>query len=289
MSELIYVMRRDSPCTAEQFLRHDCGMSRRLLSHLKATGGITVNGRILRSIDTVHPGDTICLHMDDAPNIPPNPALHTELVYADEELFLFNKPAGMPVHPSLHHADDTLGNAFAAQFPGMTFRPVHRLDQDTSGLVAVAANPLSASTLPGRLHKTYLALVTGMPPDEGIISVPIGRMPGSIIARRTDPDGKPALTRFRTLARGKYSLVAVQLGTGRTHQIRVHMAHIGCPLAGDGLYGGCQEDLSRHALHCAVMLYTDRHDVQHTISAPLPEDMRRLTSWAGTTDKIAFA
>ena len=203
MSELIYLMRRDAPCTAEQFLRRDCGMSRRLLSHLKATGGITVNGRILRSIDMVCPGDAVCLQMDDAPKIPPNPALQAEVIYADEELFLFNKPAGMPVHPSLHHAEDTLGNAFAAQFPELTFRPVHRLDQDTSGLVAVAANPLSASTLPGRLRKTYIALVSGSPPDSGTISVPIGRMPDSIIARRTVPDGKPAVTHFRTIARGR--------------------------------------------------------------------------------------
>ena len=279
MSELIYVMRRDAPCTAEQFLRRDCGMSRRLLSHLKATGGITVNGRILRSIDTVYPGDAVCLQMDDAPKIPPNPTLHAELVYADEELFLFSKPAGMPVHPSLHHADDTLGNAFAAQFPALTFRPVHRLDQDTSGLVAVAANPLSASTLPGRLHKTYLALVSGSPPAAGTVTVPIGRMPGSIIARRADPGGKPAVTHFRTLARGKYALTALQLETGRTHQIRVHMAYIGCPLAGDSLYGGCTEDITRHALHCAAMDYTDRHGVTHRITSPLPEDMHRLTDW----------
>ena len=277
MSELIYTMRRDAPCTAEQFLRRDCGMSRRLLSHLKAIGGITVNGRILRSIDTVYPGDEIRLQMDDAPKIPPNPNLHAELVYADEEVFLFNKPAGMPVHPSLHHAEDTLGNAFAAQFPELTFRPVHRLDQDTSGLVAVAANPLSASTLPGRLQKTYIALVSGDPPEEGTITVPIGRMPGSIIARRTDPDGKPAVTHFRVLARGKYTLVALQLETGRTHQIRVHLAHIGCPLAGDSLYGGSMEDITRHALHCAEMAYTDRHGVLHSIKAPLPEDMRILT------------
>ena len=288
MSELKYTVQRDAPCTAGQFLRGDCGMSRRLLSHLKTTGGITLNGQILRSIDIVQPGDVICVRMDDAPNITPNPALHAELVYADEELFLFSKPAGMPVHPSLHHADDTLGNAFAAQFPGMTFRPVHRLDQDTSGLVAVAANPLSASTLPGRLHKTYLALVSGSPPDAGTVSVPIGRLPGSIIARRVDPDGKPAVTHFRTLARGKYALVALDLETGRTHQIRVHMAHIGCPLAGDSLYGGCMDDMSRHALHCAVMDYTDRHGTLHRITSPLPEDMRRLTDWDGLSESPLF-
>lgn len=278
MPDLFYTMRRDAPCTAEQFLRRDCGMSRRLLSHLKATGGLTRGGEILRSIDMVQPGDVICLHMEDAPHLPPNPALHVPLVFRDEDLLLFDKPAGMPVHPSLHHADDTLGNAFAAQFPEMTFRPVHRLDQDTSGLVAVAAHPLAASRLPGQLCKTYLALVGGTPPAEGTVTVPIGRVPDSIIARRTDPAGQPAVTHFRTLSRGRYALVELRLETGRTHQIRVHMAHICCPLAGDSLYGGCTEDIARHALHCAAMDYTDIAGTAHRITSALPPDMERLLS-----------
>lgn len=276
MPDLCYTVRRDAPCTAEQFLRRDCGMSRRLLSHLKATGGLTRCGQILRSIDLVQPGDVLCIHLEDVPNLLPNPALHVPLLFRDEDLLLFDKPAGMPVHPSLHHADDTLGNAFAAQFPEMTFRPVHRLDQDTSGLVAVAAHPLAASRLPGQLTKTYLALTCGNPPDEGTIDAPIGRVPESIISRRIDPDGQRAVTHFRTLSRGRYALVELTLETGRTHQIRVHMAHIGCPLAGDSLYGGCTDDIGRHALHCAVMQYTDMTGTLHRITSPLPEDLRCL-------------
>lgn len=280
MPDLFFTMQRPAPCRAEVFLRQDCGLSHRQLSHLKAIpGGITVNGSTLRTIDIVEPGTVVRLHLEDTSHLIPNPSLHVPVVFEDDDLLVFDKPAGMPVHPSQNHREDTLGNAFAAVWQELTFRPVHRLDQDTSGLTAVAKHALAASFLPSRLTKTYLALTDGTPPEEGTVNVPIARVPDSIIARRAgrdENDGKHAVTHFRVLSRGKYTLLALTLETGRTHQIRVHMAHIGCPLAGDGLYGGNMTDISRHALHCAALDYVDRSGtVQHIVS-PLPKDMVAL-------------
>lgn len=270
-------MERSEVCTLEAFLRHDCGLSRRQLCRLKhVDGGILCGGKPIRSIDTVHPGDEVILRIPDVPNIEANPALQVPLVFEDEDLLVFHKPAGMPVHPSLNHRTDTLGNAFAAQFPALTFRPVHRLDCNTSGLCAVAKHPIAAASLPGRLEKTYLAITGGMPPDSGTIRVPIARCPDSLIRRQVSADGKPAVTHYRILQRGRYNLAEIRLETGRTHQIRVHFSHISCPLAGDDLYGGDTSDIRRHALHCAVLQYTDGKGCCHQLEAALPQDMQAL-------------
>lgn len=270
-------MERPEACTLETFLRHDCGLSRRQLSRLKhVEGGILCGGRPIRSVDRVYCGDEIVLSIPDAPNIAPNPALQVPLMFEDEDLLVFDKPAGMPVHPSLNHHMDTLGNAFAAQFPQLLFRPVHRLDCNTSGLCAVAKHPIAAAQLHARLEKTYLALAGGDPPDSGTIREPITRCPDSLIRRQVSPDGKPAVTHFRILQRGRYSLAEIRLETGRTHQIRVHFAHMGCPLAGDDLYGGDTSMIQRHALHCAALLYRDGAGRVHSVVSSLPEDMAAL-------------
>jgi 23S rRNA pseudouridine1911/1915/1917 synthase len=227
----------------------------------------------------VQPGDVIRLHMEDVQDMLPNPDLRVPLVFSDGDVLFFDKPAGMPVHPSHGHRNDTLGNAFAAQYPSLTFRPVNRLDRNTSGLVAAAAHAPAATWLPERLEKTYLALVSGNPPDSGTVRAPIARVPDSLIARCVAPEGKPAVTHFKVLCRGHYTLLRLCLETGRTHQIRVHLSSIGCPLAGDDLYGGSREDIARHALHCAEILYTDSTDLQHRIVSPLPEDMLALTEY----------
>ncbi len=281
MPILYFRMERSEPCKLETFLRQDCGLSRRQLCRLKhIDGGMTRSGQPIRSIDTVYSGDVICLRMADTSEIVPNPLLQVPLLFEDEDLLVFEKPAGMPVHPSLYHRTDTLGNAFAAMYPHLTFRPVHRLDRNTSGLVAVAKHPIAAANLHDRISKTYLALAEGAPPPSGTITAPIGRVPGSLIERCVSPDGKTAITHYKVLQYGRYALTELQLETGRTHQIRVHMAHIGCPLAGDDLYGGSQLHIGRHALHCAAFVYTDSHGTLHRIAAPLPQDMQRLLELA---------
>lgn len=277
MPILTFRMERTEPCKLETFLRQDCNLSRRQLCRLKAVkGGITRSGETIRSIDIVHKGDVICLKMEDTSEIVPNPQLNIPLVFEDADLLVFDKPAGMPVHPSLNHRTDTLGNAFAAMYPQLTFRPVHRLDRNTSGLVAVAKHPIAAATLHGRIAKTYFALVGGAPEECGTITEPIGRVPDSLIARCISPDGKPAVTHYKVLRYGRYALTELHLETGRTHQIRVHMAYIGCPLAGDDLYGGDCTLIQRHALHCAAFAYTDGGATLHTITSSLPKDMQDL-------------
>ncbi len=277
MPILQFTMERQQPCRLDTFLRQDCGVSRRQISRLKhMPDGITRNGMLIRSVDTVYCGDTIRLQIEDTTDIAPNPELSVPLVFADEDLLVLDKPAGMPVHPSLNHRTDTLGNAFAALYPELTFRPVHRLDRNTSGLVAVARHPVAAANLHGRIEKTYLALACGALPASGTITAPIGRVPDSLIQRCVSPDGKPAVTHYKVLRYGSYTLTELHLATGRTHQIRVHLAHAGCPLAGDDLYGGSCTDIQRHALHCAQFRYTDMHGRVHCITSPLPEDMRKL-------------
>ena len=278
MPDLIFTMHWDEPAQAERYLRRECGLSHRQISRLKQIdGGMTVNGKHLRSVDIVHPGDVIRLHMIDAPNIVPNPELLVPIAFEDGDVRFFDKPAGMPIHPSQGHRMDTLGNAFAAMFPEETFRPVNRLAANPSGLTAAAKHSIAAAQLPPRIRKTYLAAVTGDPPGSGTIDAPLGRTEESIIVRCIRPDGQRAVTHFRTVSRGaKYSLVELHLETGRTHQIRVHMASIGCPLAGDSLYGGDLSDISRHALHSCAADYTDTQGVQHHIVSDLPEDMQQL-------------
>lgn len=277
MPDLIFTVTGTVPIQAERFLRRECGLSHRQISRLKQIpGGMTVDGKHLRSVDIVNPGDIIRLHMLDRPNITPNPAISVLVAFEDADVRFFDKPAGMPIHPSQNHRMDTLGNAYAAMFPCETFRPVNRLDANTSGLTAAARNAIAAAQLPDRIHKRYLAVVTGTPPEEGTINAPLGRTQESIIVRCVRPDGQAAVTHFQTLSRGTYSLVELWLETGRTHQIRVHMAHIGCPLAGDALYGGDCSRLNRHALHCYRADYTDAGGSIHIIGSPLPDDMAAL-------------
>ena len=278
MPDLVFFMNRKEPCTVEEFLCQDCKLSKRQLTKLKhIENGITIQGKLVRSIDKIYAGQEIRLHFQDHKILQPNANLKIDLLFEDEDLLVFHKPAGMPVHPSQRHYNDTLGNAFASQFPELTFRPVNRLDKDTSGLVAVAKHAVSASYLHGNIKKIYYAIVTGDLPNSGVINKSIDRKSNSVIERCIADSGKPAVTHFQVLQKtGKYYFLQLILETGRTHQIRVHMASVGCPLAGDALYGGCMEDINRQALHCGEFLYLDKYHKYHKIIAPIPEDMKLL-------------
>lgn len=262
--------------TAAVFLK-TLGYSRRMMSNLKANGGLTRGGEILRTVDPVSAGDIVTVTTEDSSSMTANPALKAELLYCDEDVAVFDKPAGMPVHPSIKHPDDTLGNLFAAKFPNTVFRPVYRIDCDTSGLCVVARTRHAAAVLAGRIGKVYIAAVDGEL-GSGEIDLPIGREEGSIIKRRISPDGKPAHTLYSAVKYGNgRSLVRITLLTGRTHQIRVHFAHIGFPLCGDELYGGDCGGISRHALHCGEVSFT--HPVtgeRIAVSSELPDDMTAL-------------
>lgn len=250
-------MESDSPVTLKHFLLNVKGVSKRTLSKLKRTPmGITCNGQHIRVVDMVQNGDTITLSMPDEHFLDPNPALNAPVVYESNSVVVFDKPDNMPVHPSVKHQGDTLGNRFAYLYPELTFRPVNRLDRDTSGLCAVAKNPYSVSTL--NISKIYYAIVCGKINGSGTIDAPIAREHDSIIKRCVRNDGQHAVTHYKAISgNSKYTLLEISLETGRTHQIRVHLSYIGFPLAGDELYGGDTSDISGQALHCGKLSFFD--------------------------------
>lgn len=264
--------------TVEEFLRRHHFVSRRLITALKRTdGGITRNGEFVRTIDKVKCGDIISLQTESDSPLEPNGLLYAELVYDDDYVAVFNKPANMPMHPSHLHQGDTLGNYFSYLFPDKTFRAVNRLDRDTSGLCVCAKSRYTANLLQGNVKKTYYAAVTGTIQNSGTIDAPIAREKESIITRCVREDGQRAVTHYKPILRGSGStLLEIDLETGRTHQIRVHMAHIGLPLIGDTLYGE-DRTIQRQALHCGKISFTHPQNGKLiTLEVPLPNDIQSL-------------
>lgn len=261
----------------QEFLRA-FGVSGSLLKKLKSTeNGICKNGAPARTIDTVFSGDRLQINIADSGKAPERADIKINLLYEDEDLIAAEKPAFMPVHESRNHRGDTLSNAVAG-ICGGAFRAIYRLDRDTSGIVLIAKNEFAAAKLAGRVRKDYYAVVCGRIEGSGVIDAPIKRERESIIKRCVAPDGESAVTHYTALKHSeKYTLVKLKLETGRTHQIRVHLAHIGYPLAGDTLYGGNTEEISRQALHCRDIYFT--HPVSEEeihIFCEMPQDMKKL-------------
>lgn len=207
------------------------------------------------------------------------------VVYEDEDLLVINKPAGLLVHSAPGKREDTsLANLIAWHLGGdRPFHAVNRLDKSTSGLMVVAKSGYIHERLSEALHtnafcRTYLAVCVGQVPDRGVIDAPIARCDDSVIKRCIAPDGAPSVTHYETILRTmRYSLVKLLPLTGRTHQLRLHMSHIGYPLVGDFLYGTECEEISRAALHSAEMTFVHPvTGITHTFSADLPEDMNNL-------------
>jgi len=268
----------DKTMKLQDFLR-ECGVSRRLITRLKRIpDGITRNGELIRTIDSVNAGDVIAIESEDSSLLEPNAELCVPVAFENENLAVFDKPPGMPVHPSIRHQGDTLGNFFAAEYPGLTFRPVNRLDRNTSGLCIIAKNPFSAAALQRNVEKVYYAAVSGDVSGEGTIDAPIAREQESIIKRIVSPAGQRAVTHYRCTGRSeKYSLMEITLETGRTHQIRVHFSYIGHPLAGDDMYGGSREDIDRQALHCGKLTFKEPVTGEMiTVESPMADDIKRL-------------
>lgn len=271
---------QDSGLLLQDYLRRREGYSRRLIILLKR-GGITVNGAHRRMVDRVLTGDVIEVTLPEAENrLIPNFSLDVPIVYEDEDLVIFDKPAGMTVHPCSLHYQDSLGNFFAAHYGNaLVFRPTTRLDRDTTGLCLSAKNTLAAGKLIPTLEKEYFAIAEGIVfPESGTIDAPLIRVPGSIITRKVDPAGQRAVTHYQTvLTRNGDTLLSICLETGRTHQIRVHFSHLGYPLAGDSLYGGHTDRIARQALHCGVLRFVHpTTGAKMEISTQLPEDMKQL-------------
>ncbi|WP_295209953.1 RluA family pseudouridine synthase [Ruminococcus sp.] len=255
------------------------GFSKRLITKLKRTdNGMTRSGKLIRTIDIVTAGEKIEIREADGKALEPNCDLHADILYEDGECVVFSKPPFMPCHPSIKHQGDTLGNLFAGLYPDLTFRPVNRLDRNTSGCVLVAKSQRSAFALQQSFEKTYLGITKLLPLSGGRICVPIAREQESIIKRCVRSDGQYSATNFLVkLNTSDYSLIEFYLETGRTHQIRVHMAHIGYPLVGDDLYGSDCTAIKRQALHCGeVKFVSPESGTLINVKAPLPQDMAEL-------------
>lgn len=256
-------------------------VSKRLIKKLKRTkDGITKNGVHIRTVDKVFKGESITIALEDEKMLEANENLNVTVLFENDDLIAFDKPYNMPVHPSIKHQGDTLGNYFSYRCSNLSFRPINRLDKDTSGICVAAKNAFSAKSLQHSLEKTYYAVVCGKLDNDGTIDAPIGRTDGSIITREVSLSGQRAVTHYKTVKYSndeKYTLVKINLETGRTHQIRVHFSYIGFPLAGDEMYGGDCSDISRQALHCKTVEFL--HPITKeiiTIDSELPEDMKSL-------------
>ena len=276
----------------DTLLRRTLGLSGTLVKRAKRiSDGILLDGHPVWVTASARAGQTLSVLVGDLPDamgdISPAPG-PLDIVYEDEDILILNKPAGVAMHPSPGHDFDTLGNFIVYYYNqcchSPIFRPVNRLDKGTSGLLCAAQHAHAHEKLKEALHtdafqRVYLAVCEGVPPLlSGVIDAPIGRAEGSSIRRTVSPDGLPARTEYEVLSSShSRSLVRLVLTTGRTHQIRVHMAHIGCPLTGDFLYGTEIQTISRPALHSHQL--TLIHPVtgeQMRWTAPLPHDMARL-------------
>lgn len=258
--------------------------------------GILLNGehKTVRAI--LHDGDTLELATEDEggdinENLVPSP-IPVDILYEDGDIIALNKPPFMPTHPTLNHYNDTLANGlcyyYAQKGVPFVFRALTRLDSDTSGLVLIAKNKASAYKLSkrlidGEMTKSYIAIVRGEPvPREGVIKTYIRRVSDSVIAREVCGEGEGgayAETFYQTLGSGGgYSVLRVMPKTGRTHQIRVHMAYINCPVASDFLYGTEQElGLNRQALHMLTLDFQHPSDSRTMrLTAPPPDDIMRV-------------
>ena len=206
-----------------------------------------------------------------------------DIRYEDEALLIVNKPPGILVHPTTKEDENTLsaqiGLYYRQQGWQLNLHPVSRLDRNTSGLVVFAKLPeIQGQLIKQGMQKEYLALVNGtLPAAHGIIDSPIARKPGSIIEREINPDGKPCKTEYWIVESGPLSLIRCRLYTGRTHQIRVHLASIGCPLWHDNLYGEIPGPPLRHGLHAYKIAFV--HPWTHVsveVTSALPDDLRRV-------------
>lgn len=274
--------------TVQTFLRQGCGLSWRMVVRLKHTeSGITVGGEHRRTIDRVAEGEELVLRLPEDTVRIEGADLPLAVVYEDESLLVVNKPPYLAVHPSAGKPEPTLANAvvgyYERQGEACSFRPTNRLDRNTSGLLLAAKNPHIAYALTGKVTKTYFAIVLGHLQGAGVIDKPIRIKEGCCITREVGEGGKESRTHYETLAsNGKISLVRLRLETGRTHQIRVHMAWLGYPLAGDTMYGTDQTVMPRHALHCGEMRFSHPLSGEPLLlRAPLPEDMCRCLQQHG--------
>lgn len=287
-----------------RYLRNRHYSAQNLIDLKKRADSIWLNGEPVFQNVRVKPGDLLEVRIVEtqiSAHIPP--VQHPiAIVYEDEDLIVLNKAAGMPIHTSMHQYENTLANALAyyykQQGKPFVYRCINRLDRDTSGLTIVAKHSVSAGILGSmvaaksggnpdlpEIRREYLAIVRGeVSPAQGTIDAPLSRKPGSIIEREVDfENGERAVTHYRVLKQQNgHSLVSLELETGRTHQIRVHMQYIGHPLIGDYLYNPDMEWIGRQALHSYRLAFTHPITWERMEFTVLPPaDMQRIVTWKG--------
>jgi 23S rRNA pseudouridine1911/1915/1917 synthase len=279
-------------------------LSGSLLKRLRDADRLRVDGAFRRTIDPVRTGELVEADLDlreDAGAIEPG-SEEPRVVFEDDALILLDKPPDMLVHPVFEHQFGTLANALSRHMSGRgeryAVRPVTRLDRDTSGLVLFAKNSWVHTVLIAQMRsheftKTYVGLVEGrLPADAGTVDLPIARAEGSLLNREIRDDGARAVTHYRVLRAGtRASLAAFVLETGRTHQIRVHLSAIGCPILGDSLYPGADGASRRAAPRQCLHAYHYRfahpcRDGDVAVRAPLPEDILALIRACGLEDGL---
>ena len=290
----ITITSAEAGITIREYLRGRLGYSSAMLKKLKFTeGGITINGSFVTVRHVLQEGEILSLMSEDreedtSPYIIPVD-LSIDVVYEDEHITVVNKPPMMPAHPSFGHRDDTVANALAFRYQDepYVFRPVNRLDRDTSGVMLTANTRLASYKMyrlmtEGKICKTYIAVLDGIPSEaEGEIRSFMRRKEGSVVEREEcggDEAGKIAVTKYRVIysADGR-SVVLASPVTGRTHQLRVQFAGIGCPITGDTMYGNESDIIDRQALHAVMTRFPHPMTGESLIlRAEIPCDIKSL-------------
>lgn len=272
-------------------MKRELGFSAKQITRMKqCPGAIQCNGNYVYVIHRVQTGDRLRFLLEDVvktQSIIPTQGT-VDIRFENQDLLVVHKPAGLAVHPAPGDRENTLGNYVVWHYRTLgeefVYRPVNRLDRGTSGLMIIAKNAYTHAALAREMHSTrflreYLAVTEGTPKDAaGTVDAPIARAENSVLRREVAEHGAKAVTHYRVekVANGR-SLVRLTLETGRTHQIRVHMAHMGCPLVGDFLYGKESNEISRAALHSAkLQFYLPNSDTLVALESPLPSDMEKL-------------
>lgn len=282
--------------TVRGVLRREKGLSTRLIRKMKnGSGGVWLNGGPARFNTPVKEGDMIGLvYPEETSGFEPQD-IPIKVIYEDEDILALDKGPGFVVHPTKGHSDGTIANGVMKYIrdrgESWRIRFINRLDRDTSGVLLIGKNSRAQSEFArqadsGRIEKRYFAIVEGVPEKaEGTIDLPIGLANEGEVNRTVREDGYPSVTHYRTLGawRPGYSLLEILLGSGRTHQIRVHLSHMGHPVVGDTLYGRASPGLiGRQALHAASLRFRHPSRLEEIeISAPPPMDMRSLLEKIG--------
>ena len=278
----------DKEINIRQVLREKFGVSERLLTKLKKNKKIYLNGNNDIFLDIpVKSSDIVEVDFDfdeDNSNIVPV-KMDLNIIYEDDSLIVLDKPFNMPVHPSLNHYEDSLSNGLKYYYDSINLhrkiRPINRLDKDTSGIVIFAKNEYAQDRI--RItNKIYLTILEGKLEGSGIIDKPIARKADSIIERCISDNGEKAITEYSVIKNFKigneeFSLVKCILHTGRTHQIRVHMASINHPILGDTLYGKSSSLIGRQALHAYKLTFV--HPIikkEIEVTSSIPSDMNNI-------------